>query len=140
MGVTTTTAAFLMIQRERKNSYVQFFYPVLSEEQNTSLYLPKRLRSTLALLIPLVFLADIACMLLFNLQGNNATALIGGSAICILMIVHFLVYKQKNLRKSLAILLMDSSSALRFSAPSSRLPLSSTLVTQALKPYWALHS
>lgn len=79
-------------------------------------------------------------MLLFNLQGNDATALIGGSAICILLIVHFLVYKQKGLEKSPVILLMDSSSALRFSAPSSRLPLSFILATQAIKTYSALHS
>lgn len=50
-------------------------------------------------MIPLAFLADIACMLLFNLQGNDATALIGGSAICILFTVHFFVYKHKGLEK-----------------------------------------
>ncbi|MBU8749810.1 hypothetical protein [Bacillus subtilis] len=100
MGVTTTTAAFIMIQRERKKQeHPASFSPVLSDEQDNSLYLPKRLRSILAFLIPLAFLADIACMLLFNLQGNDATALIGGSAICILLTVHFFVYKHKGLEK-----------------------------------------
>ncbi|MDM5301110.1 hypothetical protein QUF44_05825 [Bacillus subtilis] len=102
MGLTTTTAAFIIIQRERKKQLgpaSASFSPKLSDEQDTSLYLPKRLRSILAFLIPLVFLGDIACMLLFNLQGNDATALIGGSAICILLTVHFLVYKQKGLEK-----------------------------------------
>lgn len=100
MGVTTTTAAFIMIQRERKKQeHPASFSPVLSGEQDNSLYLPKRLRSILAFLIPLAFLADIACMLLFNLQGNDATALIGGSAICILFTVHFFVYKHKGLEK-----------------------------------------
>ncbi len=61
MGVTTTTAAFIMIQRERKKKLdPASFSPVHSGEQDTSLYLPKRLRSILAFLIPLVFLADIA--------------------------------------------------------------------------------
>ncbi|MDG3074949.1 hypothetical protein [Bacillus halotolerans] len=99
MGVTTTTAAFFMIQRERKKQLRPASFFPMSEEQDTSMYLPKRLRSLLALLIPLVFAADIACMVIFNLQGNDATALIGGSAICILLIVHFLVYKQKGLEK-----------------------------------------
>ncbi|MBJ7572501.1 hypothetical protein JG789_14970 [Bacillus halotolerans] len=99
MGVTTTTAAFFMIQRERKKQLRPASFSPMSEEQDTSMYLPKRLRSLLALLIPLVFAADIACMVIFNLQGNDATALIGGSAICILLIVHFLVYKQKGLEK-----------------------------------------
>ncbi|MDY7431640.1 hypothetical protein UJ203_07955 [Bacillus sp. V26] len=99
MGVTTTTAAFFMIQRERKKQLRPASFSPMSEEHDTSMYLPKRLRSMLALLIPLVFAADIACMVIFNLQGNDATALIGGSAICILLIVHFLVYKQKGLEK-----------------------------------------
>ncbi|UTL73695.1 hypothetical protein [Bacillus halotolerans] len=99
MGVTTTTAAFFMIQRERKKQLRPASFSPMSEEQDTSMYLPKRLRSLLALLIPLVFAADIACMVIFNLQGNDATALIGGSAICILLIVHFLVYKQKGYEK-----------------------------------------
>ncbi|MFQ6319608.1 hypothetical protein [Bacillus halotolerans] len=99
MGVTTTTAAFFMIQREHKKQLRPASFSPMSEEQDTSMYLPKRLRSLLALLIPLVFAADIACMVIFNLQGNDATALIGGSAICILLIVHFLVYKQKGLEK-----------------------------------------
>lgn len=99
MGVTTTTAAFFMIQRERKKQLRPASFSPMSEEQDTSMYLPKRLRSLLALLIPLVFAADIACMVIFNLQGNDATALIGGSAICIMLIVHFLVYKQKGLEK-----------------------------------------
>ncbi|WP_316274858.1 hypothetical protein [Bacillus halotolerans] len=99
MGVTTTTTAFFMIQRERKKQLRPASFFPMSEEQDTSMYLPKRLRSLLVLLIPLVFAADIACMVIFNLQGNDATALIGGSAICILLIVHFLVYKQKGLEK-----------------------------------------
>ncbi|MFP9170357.1 hypothetical protein ACLI2G_16440, partial [Enterococcus faecalis] len=83
----------------KKQEHPTSFSPVLSGEQDNSLYLPKRLRSILAFLIPLAFLADIACMLLFNLQGNDATALIGGSAICILFTVHFFVYKHKGLEK-----------------------------------------
>ncbi|MDR4410272.1 hypothetical protein FO499_28410, partial [Bacillus anthracis] len=49
MGVTTTTAAFFMIQRERKKQLrPASFSPMMSEEHDTSMYLPKRLRSLLA--------------------------------------------------------------------------------------------
>jgi hypothetical protein len=57
------------------------------------MYLPKKLRVILAVFIPLVFLADIICMIVYRLQGNDATALVGGTAIGILLIIHFIVYK-----------------------------------------------
>lgn len=60
---------------------------------DTSMYLPKKLRVVLAVFIPLVFLADIICMIVYRLQGNDATALVGGTAIGILLIIHFIVYK-----------------------------------------------
>lgn len=141
MSATTTTAAFIMIQRERKKQeHPASFSPVLSGEQDNSLYLPKRLRSILAFLIPLAFLADIACMLLFNLQGNDATALIGGSAICILFTVHFFVYKHKGLEKITGYFIDGFKFGFKVFGPSSRLPLSFILATQAMRAYWALHS
>ncbi len=66
---------------------------------DTSMYLPKKLRVILAVFIPLVFLADIICMIVYRLQGNEATALVGGTAIGILLIVHFIVYKERHLEK-----------------------------------------
>ncbi len=63
------------------------------------MYLPKKLRVILAVFIPLVFLADIICMIVYRLQGNDATALVGGTAIGILLIIHFIVYKERHLEK-----------------------------------------
>ncbi|MFJ5794884.1 hypothetical protein ACILR7_10765 [Bacillus atrophaeus] len=103
MGLTTTVTAFIIILRDQRKQYktklkTASVLPSLANE-NTEMYLPKRLRTTLALFIPIVFLADIGCMLILDLQGNDATALIGGTAIMILMTVHFIVYKQKSLEK-----------------------------------------
>ncbi|MED4812893.1 hypothetical protein [Bacillus atrophaeus] len=103
MGLTTTVTAFIIILRDqRKQNKTQLkTAPVLPSpgKENTEMYLPRRLRTALALFIPIVFLADIGCMLILDLQGNDATALIGGTAIMILMTVHFIVYKQKSLEK-----------------------------------------
>ncbi|WP_371176425.1 hypothetical protein ABKQ09_05440 [Bacillus atrophaeus] len=103
MGLTTTVTAFIIILRDQRKQHktklkTASVLPSLANE-NTEMYLPKRLRTTLALFIPIVFLADIGCMLILDLQGNDATALIGGTAIMILMTVHFIVYKQKSLEK-----------------------------------------
>ena len=38
-------------------------------------------------------------MIVYRLQGNEATALVGGTAIGILLIVHFIVYKERHLEK-----------------------------------------
>ncbi|MCY9133498.1 hypothetical protein MOE66_02095 [Bacillus atrophaeus] len=103
MGLTTTVTAFIIILRDQRkqNKTKLKTASVLPSpaNENTEMYLPKRLRTTLALFIPIVFLADIGCMLILDLQGNDATALIGGTAIMILMTVHFIVYKQKSLEK-----------------------------------------
>ncbi|ADP31490.1 membrane protein [Bacillus atrophaeus] len=103
MGLTTTVAAFIIILRDQRkqNKTKLKTASVLPSpaNENTEMYLPRRLRTALALFIPIVFLADIGCMLILDLQGNDATALIGGTAIMILMTVHFIVYKQKSLEK-----------------------------------------
>ncbi|MCP6682330.1 hypothetical protein [Bacillus nakamurai] len=98
MGLTTTITAFVIIMGDRKKAQPSLSFST-SDSQDTSLYLPKKLRIFLALLIPLVFLADIVCMLVYRLQGNDATALVGGTAIGILLIVHFIVYRQRHLEK-----------------------------------------
>lgn len=98
MGLTTTITAFFLIMRERKKTQAPLSFDS-SGSLDTSMYLPKKLRVTLAVLIPLVFLADVICMIVYRLQGNDATALVGGTAIGILLIIHFIVHKQRHLEK-----------------------------------------
>ena len=97
MGLTTTITAFFLIMRDRKKrrppllGQLWFFgHKYVSAE---------KLRVILAVFIPLVFLADIICMIVYRLQGNDATALVGGTAIGILLIIHFIVYKERHLEK-----------------------------------------
>ncbi|MEG1547314.1 MAG: hypothetical protein RR232_03535 [Clostridia bacterium] len=47
---------------------------------------PRKSAVFVAILTPLVFVADIAMMLLLKLQGGDATALVGGSALVLLII------------------------------------------------------
>ena len=53
-----------------------------------------------ALLIPVAFLLDVVAMALFNLQGGDATALVGGTSVFILLVLCIVAYKKKGLEQS----------------------------------------
>ncbi|MGG3622730.1 hypothetical protein ABES25_04020 [Bacillus gobiensis] len=98
MGVVTTFTAFLMIVRSRKNELVTGeLYGF--EKSNEDFLLAKKWRIVLASIIPIVFISDIIFMILLDMQGGEATALIGGTSIIILLLIHFVTYKHKNLEK-----------------------------------------
>lgn len=61
--------------------------------------LSTRTKNLLAILVPLLFVIDVIIMFRANLQGGDATALIGGTAIFILIVVSLLTYKKKALEE-----------------------------------------
>ncbi len=58
--------------------------------------LSSRTKRNFAILVPILFLIDVIIMLIMKLQGGgDATALIGGTAIFILIIVSITTHKTK---------------------------------------------
>jgi hypothetical protein len=55
-----------------------------------------RLRKGLAVAIPLLFLLDVAAMFLLHLQGGDATALVGGTAVLILIVITLLAHRSQG--------------------------------------------
>lgn len=100
MGLVTTVTAFFFLRRDIKRG----LFPIKTEavfqtkEYNENL-LTIRQRNFFALLIPIAFLLDVVAMFLLNLQGGDATALIGGTAVIILLILSLVAHKQKGLEK-----------------------------------------
>ena len=81
MTVTVAVVAFIMFKKDTAKSTA-----AIHEIQYDEL-LPKTKKSLfIAILTPLAFLADIIVMLKMNLQGGDATALVGGTAFLILVI------------------------------------------------------
>lgn len=82
MCVVTLLVAFLMFHKEMKK------IPVISKKQEMEESLVMR-RETMvvAVLTPLVFIVDIVVMLVLKLQGGDATALVGGSALLLLIFI-----------------------------------------------------
>ncbi|WP_433583471.1 hypothetical protein [Paenibacillus amylolyticus] len=107
MGTVSTLTAFWMLRKEMKSgspvhppnfiSGTMTTEPSSSSEAvSTSLptsqpvqrqVMSPRLQKTFALLIPLLFAVDVILMFVLKLQGGDATALIGGTAVVILIAV-----------------------------------------------------
>ncbi len=94
MSLVTVIVAFLMMKRDmKKNSE---YYAQIAEMTETKEV--KRGKTTLlmAILTPAGFIFDIAAMLKFKLAGGDATALVGGTAIIIMLITVLTTYNIKD--------------------------------------------
>lgn len=102
MGLVTTITAFYLLRKDIKSGKISTEYTIEDElnEQKLSLAaLPKNLKRIVALITLILFLIDIFVMYKAKLQGGDATALIGGTAIFILSVISLITYKEKALEK-----------------------------------------
>jgi hypothetical protein len=108
MGVVTTIAAFLFLRNDMKKGTIstesRFELPGTKDAQigskNTDhIDLPKKAKVFFAVLIPVLFTADLVIMSVLKLQGGDATALIGGTSLIILVLLSMAAYKGKGLEK-----------------------------------------
>jgi TRAP-type C4-dicarboxylate transport system permease large subunit len=101
MGIVTTAAGFYFIRRDIKSGLLLDAYKFEEETNNKSFMLisSKKLRRLLALLIFVLFALDILIMYIAKLQGGDATALIGGTAVFILSLISIIAYKKKAFEK-----------------------------------------
>lgn len=104
MGVVTTTIAFIMLKKDMKSgklkvdkNYVK--KKLVEDELNIRDVLKPRTKKSLAIVIPILFLIDVIIMFVANLQGGDATALIGGTSIFIMILVSILTHKGKALEE-----------------------------------------
>lgn len=102
MGVVTTVAGFYFIRKDIKSGAMSTEYKIDDEESNTDekmLISSKKLRRKLALVVLILFAIDIVIMFKAKLQGGDATALIGGTAVFILSLISIISYKEQSLEK-----------------------------------------
>lgn len=102
MGLVTTIAGFYYIRKDIKSKVIVSEYKMEEEKEvikNEALISSKKIRRLLALLILLLFVLDIVIMFKANLQGGDATALIGGTAVFILCLVSLISYKKQALEQ-----------------------------------------
>lgn len=104
MGVVTTVTAFIFLKRDLKSGKLKVGKSDLvkdrkQEDEEFKNILSKKTKNILALVIPLLFAIDVIIMVAAKLQGGDATALIGGTAIFILILVSLLVHKNEALEE-----------------------------------------
>ncbi|WP_409253351.1 hypothetical protein V1502_05400 [Bacillus sp. SCS-153A] len=102
MGIVTTVTAFLFLKRDMKKGILVVEETELKDvakEEGPEL-LSRSAKNGLALMIPVLFALNILAMFLFDLQGGDATALIGGTSIFILLIISLSGYKAKGLEQT----------------------------------------
>nr|WP_249292014.1 hypothetical protein [Metabacillus flavus] len=116
MGAVTTISAFLFLRKDMK---LERPFPVLEEKTAAAEegILTGIMRKWLALTVLLVFTCDVAIMFHFKLQGGDATALIGGTAILLLLIFSLITHKGKGFEKTTAYLIEGFQFGFRVFAP-----------------------
>lgn len=112
MGVVTTITAFYLLIKDMKsgklnaNSGISPHNQIDAEDNKaTKGLLSISQKRFFAVLIPLLFTADVAGMFILDLQGGDATALVGGTSIFILLIITLISHKNKGLEKTTSYLI-----------------------------------
>ncbi|MNO42374.1 hypothetical protein D3C76_325640 [compost metagenome] len=110
MGLVSTVTAFWLMRRDQRNGTWRDGLVagkgtggVLGEDHPASkedrAAISSRAKKWLAILIPLLFAVDVVAMFLLDLQGGDATALVGGTAVLILIGVTLLAHRNRGLEK-----------------------------------------
>lgn len=114
MGAVTTGCAFYFLRRDLKNGKLMGSTGLAAAaasskesivENGEPALLSSSQKRFFALLIPVLFALDVAAMYMFHLQGGDATALIGGTAVIILLLISMAGHKGKGLEKTTSYLI-----------------------------------
>jgi len=106
MGLVTTVAAFYFLRRDMKRGVLTTTTSASEDHpaEGTTTDQPTLLsigqKRFFAFLVPLLFAADVAAMSVLDLAGGDATALIGGTSILILLLIALTSHKNKGLEKT----------------------------------------
>lgn len=107
MGIVTTVTAFYLLKRDLKLGILKVDEARESKKSTVKTEdeillirdMPSGVIKALAALVPVLFAIDIIIMYVKKLQGGDATALIGGTSMMILIIVSFFAYKADPLER-----------------------------------------
>jgi hypothetical protein len=98
MSIVTVIVAFVMMKKDmKKKSYVTSPKPENKIDAIPDNTVPKNRKKAIAIAIitPIAFIIDIIAMIQLKLAGGDATALVGGTAVILMLITSFANYKVK---------------------------------------------
>ncbi|WMJ84652.1 hypothetical protein ACS3UN_06090 [Oscillospiraceae bacterium LTW-04] len=85
MSGVTLTVAFIMFLREMKKTPVEQVAEQVAGVKST--VEPTKFAQLMALITPVAFVIDVVLMIMFDIVGGDATALVGGTAVIIMSII-----------------------------------------------------
>ena len=97
MGIVTVVSAFLL----NKKSMVQEGGGILYMQSNDEVPLNKPAKGAIfiAVFTPVAFAVDIILMFMYDLKGGDATSLVSGTAMMVMIIASVVGFKRKSLEK-----------------------------------------
>ncbi|MEK5333545.1 hypothetical protein [Lysinibacillus sp. FSL W8-0992] len=121
MGLVTTIVAFYLLKRDMKRGTLHFKTAHETtdgiEQVKDEHLLTSGQKRFFAILIPITFLLDVIAMSVLKLQGGDATALIGGTAVFILLVLCLVAHKKQGFEKSTSYLIQGFQFGFRVFGP-----------------------
>lgn len=107
MGLVTTIVAYILLRRDMKRGTLELMgtNDEEKEQEKPEHLLSQGQKRFFAILIPIAFLANVVAMSVLKLQGGDATALIGGTAVFILLVLSLVAHKTEGLEKTTSYLI-----------------------------------
>lgn len=102
MGLVTTITAFIFLKRDMKKGLIEDAVYDKYVEENEPINegcISNKWRVFFAILVPLLFVIDVVVMILLDLKGGDATALIGGTVLFLLIFIAVKAYKNASLEE-----------------------------------------
>jgi hypothetical protein len=107
MGAVTTGVAFWMLRRDMKSGSLTastgrtaVVAGPSADSEAEKVQLPPGTRTAFAILVPVLFALDVVAMFVLNLQGGDATALVGGTALLIMLLITMLAHGSGGLERT----------------------------------------
>lgn len=97
MSIVTVVSAFILNRKTMVNVGGSTLYMQSNEE--VPLNKPSKGALFIAIFTPLAFVLDIVLMFVYDLKGGNATSLVSGTAMMVMIIASIVGFKKKSLEK-----------------------------------------
>lgn len=98
MAVVTIVISYIMLKKDLAANKEKHEKEALAYSDQEAVK-PGSSAGIFALIIPLAFLADVIAMLILDLRGGDATALIGGTALVLMSLISIVEFRGESLEK-----------------------------------------
>lgn len=107
MTIVTISIAFFMMRKDMKSGKYSNTIDITKTPSHNDNKISKKSAKFIAIITPIAFVTDIIAMWRLNLRGGDATALVGGTALIIMLLVTLINFKFNDALDKVADYLKD---------------------------------